>query len=268
MALKIGADPEIFVKKNGKFVSGHVFPCGTKHQPRQTKHGTVQVDGMALEFNVKPAANKKAFVQNVQNVYTDLSQIVHTHDKEASLEAVPTVHFDKTYLDTLPREALELGCNPDFNAYERQANPKPDPTVTFRTGAGHVHLGWCDIKDPYIVEHFRSCARVVKELDFFLGLASFDWDTDGERRQLYGKAGAFRPKLYGVEYRVLSNAWIRSPDLVGRVYALTTKAFASSGGHESFCDKYGTFARDMIDNNIRDWQKIRPDIHKELSDAF
>ena len=58
-------------------------------------------------------------------------------------------------------------------------------------------------------------------LDVYLGLDSLTYDKDVERRELYGKAGAFRPKEYGVEYRVLSNAWLISPLLMGRVYDIT-----------------------------------------------
>jgi hypothetical protein len=41
---------------------------------------------------------------------------------------------------------------------------------------------------------------------------------------MYGAAGAFRPKPYGVEYRVLSNAWLQSEELMAWVYRTTTKA--------------------------------------------
>ena len=41
---------------------------------------------------------------------------------------------------------------------------------------------------------------------------------------MYGAAGAFRPKPYGVEYRVLSNAWLLTEDRMRFVYKQTVKA--------------------------------------------
>jgi hypothetical protein len=43
-------------------------------------------------------------------------------------------------------------------------------------------------------------------------------DKGDLRKQLYGKAGAFRPKPYGAEYRVLSNFWVFDTKLTGWVY--------------------------------------------------
>jgi hypothetical protein len=45
-------------------------------------------------------------------------------------------------------------------------------------------------------------------LDLRLAVPSLIWDKDKKRRLLYGKAGCFRPKPYGMEYRTLSNAWL------------------------------------------------------------
>ena len=58
-------------------------------------------------------------------------------------------------------------------------------------------------------------------MDATLGLASLLFDPDTKRRSLYGKAGAFRPKSYGVEYRVLSNRWIKGIPLMRYVYNLS-----------------------------------------------
>jgi hypothetical protein len=48
-------------------------------------------------------------------------------------------------------------------------------------------------------------------VDAYVGLPSIIYDTDVERRNLYGKAGCFRLQPYGFEYRTLSSFWIANP---------------------------------------------------------
>jgi hypothetical protein len=69
-----------------------------------------------------------------------------------------------------------------------------------------------------------ECRAVVQALDLYLGLPSLLLDGDEDRRLLYGKAGAFRPKSYGVEYRVLSNFWVLNPELREYVFQQTERA--------------------------------------------
>jgi hypothetical protein len=68
------------------------------------------------------------------------------------------------------------------------------------------------------------CATLVKQLDSYLGLPSLLFDRDTLRRKMYGQAGAFRPKPYGVEYRVLSNAWLLNENRMRFVFNQTTRA--------------------------------------------
>jgi len=49
-------------------------------------------------------------------------------------------------------------------------------------------------------------------------------NTACARRTLYGKAGAHRPKTYGVEYRACSSWWLASPEHTKLVYDLTAAA--------------------------------------------
>ena len=63
--ITIGCDPEFFVKENNKFVNAHGLIEGTKDFPQLVNKGAVQVDGMALEFNINPAKNSKEFVSNI-----------------------------------------------------------------------------------------------------------------------------------------------------------------------------------------------------------
>lgn len=211
----VGADPEVFVRdKKGRFRSAHGLIPGTKQEPYKVKDGGVQVDGLALEFNINPAATREEFIHNIGSVLGQLAAMVPDYE----IVIQPTAKFNGNHLRAQPEEALELGCEPDFNAYTEEENPRPDNQTTMRTAAGHVHIGFCENADPRDPEHIRRCCTLVQQLDAFLGLTSLFWDPDRKRRRMYGGAGAFRPKTYGVEYRTLSNAWLKDPALVGYVF--------------------------------------------------
>ena len=219
----IGADPEVFVTKQGKLVCAHNMVQGTKEAPFKVDNGAVQVDGMALEFNIDPANNVDEFVRNIDSVMAQLGAMV----PEYKLNAIPVAEFGAELMDAAPDEAKEMGCDPDYNAWtDGGVNPKPNGEVDFRTGAGHIHIGWTngmDVNDP---GHIEACIMLTKQLDFYLGLPSLLFDDSDKRRELYGKAGAFRVKPYGVEYRVLSNAWLKTDSLKKWAYNNTILAIS------------------------------------------
>lgn len=210
----VGCDPEVFVAQKGQFKSAHNLIKGDKKNPFKVDKGAVQVDGMALEFNIDPAATCDEFVLNVNSVFAQLTKMVPKH----KIVITPVAHFDADYMKAQPAEALELGCDPDFNAYTGAAFEKPDVDRPMRTASGHVHIGWTNgenIQDP---AHMADAYMVAKQMDVFLGLGSLLYDDDVERRQMYGKAGCCRVKPYGVEYRTLSNAWLKSEKLMRWVF--------------------------------------------------
>lgn len=206
----IGADPEIFVKRRGKAVAAYGLVEGTKENPQRTSRGAIQVDGMALEFNIDPSPlnDFESFNNNIVATLRDLRTAVNNKAANYNFNISPTQDFDKEYMDSLPMEAKELGCDPDFNAYTLKQNPPPDGTQTFRSAAGHIHIGWGADIPVTNEDHMKICASFVKMLDKTVGMYMTCIDQDQRRRQLYGKAGAFRPKSYGVEYRTPSNMWI------------------------------------------------------------
>lgn len=221
MEIKIGADPELFVQKDGKFVSAHGLIPGTKENPYPVNKGAVQVDGMALEFNIDPSTGFHDFELNINTVLHELRKMVPS-EYEFVLSA--TAEFDLEYMKTLPKEAIELGCDPDYNGWTGQVNERPEQHPVMRTAAGHVHIGWTVDVDPYNDEHFVLCSEVAQELDALLGIHSILIDKNQKRRQMYGQAGAFRPKSYGIEYRVLSNYWVANSQEMQMVWTLSKRA--------------------------------------------
>ncbi len=205
----IGADPEIFLtnKATGAAISAHDLLPGTKAIPHKVEFGAVQVDGTAAEFNIDPVriGDFNGFNNNIIQVMKQLSQMV---GKQYSFNLSPVQEYPKDYFDSLPPSAVELGCDPDYSAYTGKVNPRPDNTKTFRTAAGHIHVGWGSNIPKDDEDHMLICCEFIKMLDVTAGLFNTLIDGDPRRRELYGKAGAFRPKSYGVEYRTPSNRWL------------------------------------------------------------
>lgn len=210
----IGADPEIFVEDAGKIISAWGLIEGDKARPSPVQNGAVQVDGMALEFNIDPAEDSEGFISNLNSVKDQLAAMIG--DKKFVRNV--STFFDKDYLSSLPDEALILGCDEDYNGYTLSANPSPNGSSNMRTVGGHVHVGGFIAADPFEEGHFKISARLARILDEQVGIYSLFWDEDDQRRGMYGKAGSFRPKEYGMEYRTLSNSWIFDNKLMKFVY--------------------------------------------------
>lgn len=225
--IMIGCDPELFVfsKKKKRVVSAHNLIPGTKKNPHIVNCGAVQVDGVAAEFNIEPASTVGQFAANIAIVKKSLQDILDWQGRKDNdvyqLVSKPCVFFTKTYWATIPKEAKELGCEPDFDAYTMRANVKPDSDMLMRTGSGHIHISWGDKVTAIDDTWMDLCADLVKHLDHHLLPESKKWDKDELRQKLYGRPGAFRPKNYGVEYRVLSNAWLDDYRIVAYIYQTT-----------------------------------------------
>lgn len=244
MEIKVGADPEVFVKQNGVFLSAHGLIKGDKDNPFPVDRGAVQVDGMALEFNINPAGTEDDFILNIQSVMDTLRGMVPDYE----VVATPVAFFDENYMKEQPAEALELGCEPDFNGWTLGQNDRPVAKEPIRTASGHIHVGWGEGMDTRDPSHFSQCAGVAQQLDFFLGLPSLFYDEDTKRRSLYGCGGAFRPKTYGMEYRVLSNVWLTSENLMRWAYRNTLLGMKNLMEGTILSAKYGDI-QDIINNS-------------------
>jgi len=236
-AFTIGCDPELFlIKRDGSPMSAYGVVQGTKKEPFKVENGAYQVDGMALEFNTDPVPVKNqfdVFNRNITTVIKRLKEDVKAAGyKSARFNIVPVQDFGEEIMAQQPEEAKELGCDPDWSAYTKAPNPRPDGDVTFRTASGHIHVGWgADIPVEH-PNHIDICCDFIKCMDATVGMFMTLIDTDPRRRELYGKAGAFRPKPYGVEYRTPSNLWLTHVNRRKVIYHLVNIAIKinSSGG--------------------------------------
>jgi hypothetical protein len=209
MAISLGCDPEFFLTNNNSIVSAIGLIGGTKEKPLQVDEGALQEDNVLAEINIIPALTKDQWITRINSVMEKLKQVT-----SLDLEVKPSHVFDKEYLKSVGPAAFAFGCDPDMNAYTGEVNPKPNPYTLLRTAGGHIHIGSTDI----------DVRLLVKTLDLYLAVPSVILDDDNQRRTVYGKAGAYRIKPYGVEYRTLSNFWLRSDSLKIWAFEQTQRA--------------------------------------------
>ena len=203
----IGADPELFLCTDRRSMTPACgLIGGSKEHPDVVPKGALQEDNVMAEFNIDPALTVDEFIGNINTVYAELTRRAATHGLQVASRAS---HVFPDFLLDMHEKAKEFGCEPDFNAYTLEENPTPDIHSNLRTCAGHVHLGF----DSECTDYMQMTGEVVSYLDWIVGLWSVTVDSDTTRRERYGRAGAFRPKPYGLEYRVPSNFWLKSDDL-------------------------------------------------------
>jgi len=93
-------------------------------------------------------------------------------------------------------------------------------------------------------------------MDFFLGLGSLFYDDDIERREMYGKAGCIRYKPYGVEYRTLSNAWLKDEVRMRWAYRNAVKGVKELMDGNCLSSTYGDIQEIINTSNKKEAMKI------------
>lgn len=199
----LGADPEFFLF-DGNFLPACGLFGGEKGKPLDLGHGYgLQEDNVMAEYNIPPQSNPDDFARAVRHGL-DLSMgYIRKATRKSRLEPYYANFVNLTRTQTRVKGADTFGCSPDFDAYLKGARAPSVGAGTLgplRFAGGHVHFGYDSDIPPFVVAAFA---------DVFLGLSSLEYDRQHEvRRATYGSPGRFRPTAYGIEYRVLSNAWI------------------------------------------------------------
>jgi hypothetical protein len=245
MMFFIGCDPEIFVgDSNGpRSIVGRVG--GTKDCPRALPIGEgfgVQEDNVALEFNVPPSNSKEMFVKNVGDAMQFLDILVQ--DQQLHFLKDSAISFPDAELQTM--EAQTFGCDPDYNVYTGRKNPRPKAQdKNLRSCGGHIHIGVMGTKYENV-----DIRDVIRWIDLTAGVPSVLMDNGLLRKQLYGKAGAYRIKPYGGEYRSLSNFWVFDEATREWAYDATERALEMVYNGVNI-NNIGDEVRSTIDNNDR-----------------
>ena len=172
------------------------FLTHTKRNPLNIKGHLVHKDASMLEIAMPPA---KSGAELDQIQFDAIKHARSVLPRDVVLDANPAVHYSTEELDRDPYASV-LGCGASQNIYGNK--PMPDAyTDNYRYGGMHVNIGM--EKDSVIEDVLR--------LDYALGLQSvINWeqgfrDSVIRRRKTYGRAGEYRTKPFGIEYRTLPN---------------------------------------------------------------
>lgn len=240
--LYLGSDPELFLFKNGKPKSVIGLLGGTKEAPVPVKElgkgFAYQEDNVLAEYNIPATTSMDSW----RSYHTSMMKYLADKLKEhGTLRNVPSAIMPDSELEN-PRAHL-FGCEPDFNVWDIEVNPKPHAeNPALRSGGGHIHFGFKMSKVDKVL-FGRYC-------DLGLGLHSVLEDSDTQRRNLYGGAGCIRFKPYGIEYRTLSNYWVESKWL-GEIYNRAFRTYKAFHGKiwTPYIERRGPEIRKAIDTS-------------------
>lgn len=201
----IGSDPELFIfnTKTNKVASAIDKIPGTKAEPY--KEGLpegfgLQTDNVLAEFNIPPVQSENSFVECIEFMKNVIRDKVKEINEKFDIACQASAKVPSREL--LHPQAREFGCDPDYCIYKEGPNEVTAATrSTLRSAGFHLHVG-------YEGNNIDTSLAMLRYVDAIVGLPSIIYDTDTERRKLYGKAGCFRLQPHGFEYRTLSSYWI------------------------------------------------------------
>ena len=242
--VKIGSDPELFIfdPVENKFVCAIGRVGGTKDMPMSMgKDGFFcQEDNALVEFNIPPASTRDEFREAILE---GIQRLQGKIPLGTLLKAQASAVFTPDQL-THPL-ANQFGCDPDYNAWTGRKNRVPrSPSDGLRTSGGHIHVGY-NLSDTTISKEDVN-ENIIRWMDYYLGVPSILLDQDKKRRTLYGKAGAFRHKPYGVEYRTLSSFWLAKESTIEWAFDQTQKALNRADIADFIEDSVGDEIKEII----------------------
>lgn len=224
--VSLGCDPELFLAtKDGAIIGAEkVIPEeGLAYSPYHKPN--VVLDGVQVELNPAPSSCRQTLSSNIAASMKALRAALKAKGGHIEATFRQVVEIDPKELDSLSDKAKILGCQPSLNIYDSHAKIGVDPaTYNKRSAGGHIHLGLNTAQPVGLQNLMRERERLVPLLDIFVGNTCVLMDRDpgnAERRKVYGRAGEHRLPAHGLEYRTLSNFWLKSYALMSGVMALS-----------------------------------------------
>lgn len=252
--ITIGTDPEAFLfdKTLKKVVTSIGIVPGDKNEPFELEKGiNVLKDNALIEFNTRPVSSISNFIKEIDYCKKLIKNVI-LKDRYEMIFKPSNIFCDEDLKDPF----LQIfGCETDFNVYTRSVNEVPDSSTNLRSAGGHIHIGFKHKAELNYIE------KVVKSLDLFISVPLLNVDKDSERRKLYGKAGCFRIKPYGLEYRTPSNFWLNSDKYIEFIYNKVEEAIDFANSYSLSVENEELIRNCINNNSIELIEKVQDLVH-------
>lgn len=226
-----GCDSEFILTLHGKYKSAVPVLKGTREKRERIDGAEIFHDNVLAEVAIEYGGTWHEVRNNFGRSLKALAKAVDP----CKLNMIASAEYPRSELKD--PEAKEAGCSEERDAYTRMTLPSQENNIKtgqFRTAGAHIHLG-----GEGVLQNSIRLKLVVYALDLFVAVPSLFLDNNvfaRERRSMYGKAGSYREKTYGLEYRVLGPFWLRSPSTTELIYNLSMFALdqVNSGKFDRF----------------------------------
>jgi len=207
MILNYGADPEFPAYINDCPISLCGILGGSKEIPELIP-GTVDCfkseDNVMAEICIPPSNDLETLFKYIESA-KECTELFLS-EKLSNNVTLKNKSSERYPLDELCHEkAFEFGCEPAYSIYEYEIKPPSLQKIkNIRSAGFHLHF---EIKNCNLIKFIYLC-------DLFLGIPSFIYDEDTDRRKLYGNLGEYRLKSYGVEYRTMGSGMLDHKSII------------------------------------------------------
>lgn len=225
--LHLGCDPEAFFVKDGKVVGSEKI-IKKDGIISANGYGKIIRDGVQLEFNPTADICRERLRGHFITQFREIKNLLDSPAYDGvTVSSEQTVTLSQEEMDSLSPESKQFGCTPSYNVYDENIGVGVDDASKFfsRSAGGHIHLGAATGTNLHKV--LQDAKRLIPVMDLIVGNTCVMIDRDKgniTRRQTYGRAGEFRLPKHGIEYRTLSNFWLREYTLMSFVMGLSRQA--------------------------------------------
>lgn len=226
--VSLGCDPEFFFEKDGKIIGAEKVFTDTIPKGMAKSGGTkIVLDGVQAEINPSPGHCREGLSSQIAAAFQNLRTHLGNNPELAGVKVSfkTNILLSQEELGSLSEKAQKLGCLPSLNrALPKGAIDLGGAVTRRRSAGGHLHLGMAG--NPQLMKPGMR-ETLVDVLDIMLGNTCVLLDRDPKaalRRKYYGRAGEYRLPKHGLEYRTLSNFWLRHYVLMSFVTGVARNA--------------------------------------------